>query len=374
MRTRVSHPIGRCIVAVAVVALLAGSVVPASAAPSNPAIEKMRKQAEAADRKLQDLGDEVEMRGEELAQIEDAVQGTREQISATEVDLEQANADLVRSQSLLDHRASTIYRNGQMDVVSVLVGATDFPDFISRLDLMRRIGNSDASIVSSVKDARSRVEASKRKLEARQSEQVALRSQARAKASEVQDALRTQENYTKSLKSDLKRLIEKERKRQAAIAAKLKAEAEARAKAIAKRNAQNRPFNGQLGGSHADVVSIAERFIGVPYVWGGTSPAGFDCSGLIMYCYREIGVYLPRTSRAQFHAGDYIPPDRTDLLEAGDLVFFGRGGDANQIHHVGLYVGGGMMIEAPYTGSSVRRSSLIARINTRGDYVGGCRP
>jgi len=374
VRTRIRPSIARCLVAVAVLVLLVGSVVPASAAPSNSAIEQKRKQAEAADRKLQDLGEEVEIRGEELAEIEDDVLKTRQQISATEVDLEKASADLAHSQLQLDRRASTIYRNGGMNVVSVLVGASDFPDFVSRLDLMRRIGNSDASIVSSVKDAKARVEASKRSLETRQEEQVALRSKARDKATEVQDALRTQASYTKGLKRELKQLIERERKRQEAVAAKLKAEALARAREIAKQNAHTQPFTGQLGGPHPEVVRIAERYLGVRYVWGGTTPSGFDCSGLMQYCYREIGIYLPRTSRTQFHAGSYIPPDRTDLLAAGDLVFFGRGGDANQIHHVGMYVGGGMMIEAPYTGARVRRSSLIARINSRGDYVGGCRP
>ncbi len=374
MRTLARTSVAHHLVGALVLALLVGSVVAADAAPSNSAIEKKRKQAESAEQRLQDLGETLESRGEELAEIEEAVSKTRRQISATEVDLANANADLAASQALLDRRASNIYRNGGTSVLSVLVGASDFGDFVSRLDLMRRIGVSDAAIVASVKDAKARVEASKRKLETRQAEELVQRAEARTKADQVAEALEKQERYANSMKADLKKLIEKERARQAAIAAKLKAEAKARAREIAERNKQSRPFNGQLGSPHPEVVSIAEKYLGVPYVWGGTSPSGFDCSGLVQYCYRQIGIDLPRTSRVQFHAGDYIPPDRLDLLKAGDLVFFGYDGDAGRIHHVGLYVGGGTMIHAPYTGARVSRSSLIARINSRGDYVGACRP
>lgn len=374
MRTRFRQSIARCLTVAVVVAISASLVVSASAAPSNALIEKKRQRAEDAEKKLQDLGADLEMRGAELEEIEAAVQKTRQQISATEADLEQASAELTRSQSQLHRRASTIYRNGNVSVVSLLVGASDFFDFISRLDLMRRIGDSDAAIVSSVREAKAHVEASKKSLETRQAEQVALRSEARNKADQVQEALDQQSRYTQSLQADLKLLIEKERKRQEAIAARLRAEAEARARAIALRNKRTLPFTGQLGAAHPEVVQIAEKYLGVPYVWGGTTPSGFDCSGLVLYCYREIGINLPRTSRTQFHAGAYIPPDRLDLLAAGDLVFFGYQGDVGKIHHVGLYVGGGMMIEAPYSGAHVRRSSLIARINSRGDYVGACRP
>jgi cell wall-associated NlpC family hydrolase len=72
--------------------------------------------------------------------------------------------------------------------------------------------------------------------------------------------------------------------------------------------------------------------------------------------------------------GKFIPPARTDLLEPGDLVFFGYGGDPNRIHHVGMYVGGGVFIHAPGTGGHVQYSSLTDRIRARRDYVGAVRP
>jgi cell wall-associated NlpC family hydrolase len=355
--------------------LLCAAFMSAAATPAlgvtNAAIRAKRRQADAATKKEQDLGAQLEARGEELAAIEAKVADTREQIRQTEADLAAANAELSRMQVQLDQRAMSIYRNGAGNMVSVLVGATDFSDFITRLDLMRRIGSSDAAIVSNVRDARERVEAMQRSLDSRQTEQMALRNAARDKQAEQQDAMAAQQRYLASIKTDLQKLIVKERKRQAAIAAKAAAAAAARARAAGR---SSKTSVGALGASHSSVVSIARKYLGVPYVWGGTSPSGFDCSGLTQYCYAKIGVSLPRTSRSQFQFGTAIPADRTDLLRAGDLVFFGTNGNPNLVHHVALYAGGGLMIEAPYTGAVVCVSSLYGRISSRHDYVGARRP
>src|SRR5680860_1798631 len=108
------------------------------------------------------------------------------------------------------------------------------------------------------------------------------------------------------------------------------------------------------------VVETAMRYRGVPYVWGGSSPSGFDCSGLVRYSFAQLGVSLPHSSRAQFKYGTAVARDN---LLPGDLVFFG-----SPIHHVGIYVGGGNMINAPYTGTNVRVDDISRR-----DYVGARR-
>ena len=373
------------IVAVALAVLLFGSgLSSASAAPTNAAISAKRVQVDAASKKADQLSTDLEMRGEELAQVEDAVAKTRQQMTATQADLEQADIDVNHAEALLGHRASSIYRNGPVDMVSVFVGATNFQDFITRLDLMRRIGQSDASIVATVKDAKGRVLTAKRTLETRQAEQLALRAQARGKQAEVAQAYRTQQAFIGGLTGELKALMAAERKRLERLAAEAAAKAAKAAQAQAARNAaragtnsrlHSLPFNpGKLGNSHADAVAVAKSCLGVKYVWGGTTPAGFDCSGLMLYSYDKIGIHLPRTSRAQFRAGAYIAPTRLDLLEPGDLVFFAVGGDPNRIHHVGMYIGGGDFIHAPETGQLVQISSLNGRIASRADYVGACRP
>lgn len=121
-------------------------------------------------------------------------------------------------------------------------------------------------------------------------------------------------------------------------------------------------FGGAVTGS--DVVSEAERFVGTPYVWGGESPTGFDCSGLVQYVYGQLGVTVPRTSEEQATAG--TPVAGLATAKPGDLVFFaGSDGTAASPGHVGIYVGDGMMIDAPYTGTDVQ----VQPVGAAGDVV-----
>jgi cell wall-associated NlpC family hydrolase len=91
------------------------------------------------------------------------------------------------------------------------------------------------------------------------------------------------------------------------------------------------------------------QYLGVPYVWGGASPSGFDCSGFSMYVYAQLGVSLPHHAASQYGMGT---PVSKDQLQAGDLVFF------NGLGHMGIYIGGGQFIHAPHTGDVVKISSL----------------
>jgi cell wall-associated NlpC family hydrolase len=104
-----------------------------------------------------------------------------------------------------------------------------------------------------------------------------------------------------------------------------------------------------VGAGHPEAATIAMRYLGVPYVWGGASPSGFDCSGLVMYVYAQLGISLPHYAAAQFNAGT---PVASDQLQPGDLVFF------DGLNHVGIYIGGGEMIHAPHTGDVVKISPL----------------
>jgi len=96
-------------------------------------------------------------------------------------------------------------------------------------------------------------------------------------------------------------------------------------------------------------VGIALRYLGVPYRWGGASPSGFDCSGLLVYVFAKVGVYLPHSSYMQFHLGRFVP---RSALQPGDAVFF------NGASHVGIYIGSGRFVHAPHTGDVVKISSL----------------
>jgi cell wall-associated NlpC family hydrolase len=113
------------------------------------------------------------------------------------------------------------------------------------------------------------------------------------------------------------------------------------------------------GTGRSAVVAIAQRYLGVPYVWGGASPRGFDCSGLAMYCYAQIGIGMSHGATDQQRQSK---PVSISALQPGDLVFFGS---ASYSHHVGIYVGGGQMIHAPHTGAVVSYGSIS------GAWIGG---
>lgn len=110
------------------------------------------------------------------------------------------------------------------------------------------------------------------------------------------------------------------------------------------------------------IVKYAKRWVGVPYVWGGSSPGGFDCSGLTSYVYRHFGISLPRTSYGQFRDGMRVA---RRALKPGDLVFF------HNVGHVGIYIGGGRFIHAPNRGSRVRIEAMTGWY--AGRYVGARR-
>ena len=121
-----------------------------------------------------------------------------------------------------------------------------------------------------------------------------------------------------------------------------------------------------------DIAAIAIQFayhqLGKPYVWGAEGDNFYDCSGLMQRAYKEAGVQLPRTSREQWYAGARVldPGD----LQPGDLVFGAKNlSDPGTIYHVGMYIGAGNMIVAPYTGAVVRIQPMI-----RNDYIGAVRP
>lgn len=115
------------------------------------------------------------------------------------------------------------------------------------------------------------------------------------------------------------------------------------------------------------IVEKAKEYIGVPYLWGGFTPMGFDCSGLVQYVYKQFGINLERTTYYQVHQGKIVGRNE---LRAGDLIFFTTNDeDPNDISHVGLYVGNDLFIQAPKPGDTVRISNLNSAYYSNRYYV-----
>ena len=127
----------------------------------------------------------------------------------------------------------------------------------------------------------------------------------------------------------------------------------------------NIPTN-TLGGQ---AVALAYQFLGVPYVWGGATPSGFDCSGLTMYVYARLGIKLGHYTGFQYYEGRRVPREQ---LQPGDLVFF-HANSAGVPGHEGMYVGNGSFIHAPHTGDVVKISSMYDPSYAL-SYLGAVRP
>lgn len=138
-------------------------------------------------------------------------------------------------------------------------------------------------------------------------------------------------------------------------------------KSTSKQTTSSQPVATSASSKGQAIVNTAMQYLGVPYVWGGTSPRGFDCSGLVQYVCRANGISVNRVAADQRKNGSYV---KRENLQPGDLVFFARGG--GRIHHVGIYVGNGNMIHAPQTGDVVKISSIETSYR-RQTYAGAVR-
>ena len=335
----------------------------ATAAPSNAAIRAKSAEIAAATKKVDEYAAQVELASEAFFEAQGRLEQTESDIAVVTARLAALESDLERQQVVLGERVADIYRGGDVDALEVIFGVRSFRAAVVAIDYLTRVSESDAQMVADIRVTRSQVASVSKELAEKRTVQVAELAQADAARTKVESTLADQRAYLDQLGGELAKLIEKERARLAAAAA---------AKAAAQKPVSGgRSSSGELGSGHPEVVTLARTFVGVvPYLWGGTTPDGFDCSGLALYCYRESGIYLPRTSRSQYEVGQFIPAERTDLLQPGDLLFFGYDRDPDRIHHVAIYSGGGKMIHAPYTGVMVSETYLSAR----SDYVGAVRP
>jgi cell wall-associated NlpC family hydrolase len=276
-----------------------------------------------------------------------------------------AERELATAQAALDERARSTYIAGPGWFVAGLVGADDPADALARLPLQRAVLDADLALVDRVSRAKTTLDDTRSRLSARLVDQArgaelldAKRAQAERLAAEIGRELRTMDRRVASL-------IEQDRRQE---------EASQRAAftdyLAAARAAGTAPIrDGRASAAARQAVAVALAQLGSPYVWGASGPGTFDCSGLTSFAYAAAAVTIPRVSRAQFAAYASHPVDPLHLVP-GDLVFFAdTPTNPATIHHVGMYIGKGLMVEAPHTGAVVRISSIW-----RSGYAGAVRP
>lgn len=306
----------------------------------------------------------MEIASENYNKANDEYQKARSRLEDIERQLANTGERLTHFEKLLTIRVKGIYRNGTPDVMAWVLEATDFSDLVGRLRMLSLIAEQDARMVKTIREIRERlgdleraqkVETTKAEREKNRREE--YRSEVEAREAEYKAEIAR-------LKAYYDRLAKNEAKLSVAYARQV-----ARERAAALGNESGWiPPPGWVPppGGRPEAVTLAMKEIGKPYVWGAEGPDSFDCSGLMLYVYRQLGIEIPRVSRDQYWAGMRVT--RTQLLP-GDLVFFSYSGSPSGIHHVGMYIGSGKFIHAPHSGDVVKISDL----DTRSGFVGGTR-
>jgi cell wall-associated NlpC family hydrolase len=273
-------------------------------------------------------------------------------------ELRVAQSNLKKSRRAIERRLVSLYTSEQSSTLEVVLGAKSLDDVLNRIENADRVSTLDSQVLKEVKVFRASVKLHERQLAAAKAAQERLVAERAAQRRAVQAKLAERRQMLSSIKGQIAQLLSAQRARSLQMARI----ARARLASTQRESAQQAEDTvvgvtaaapegvtvappSQYGG----VVGVAMSYLGVPYAWGGGSPAGFDCSGLVAYAYAQVGVSLPHSSYAQYGVG--VPVSK-DQVQAGDLVFF------DGLGHVGIYIGGGQFVHAPHSGDVVKVSSL----------------
>jgi peptidoglycan DL-endopeptidase CwlO len=287
----------------------------------------------------------------QLAQIQHELRVNR-------YELHVAKRNLSESQRTIAKRLVTLYTTDQTSTLEVILGAKNLDDMINRMDSAKSVTALDTSILSQVKTFRTAVKRHGTLLAHARTTQARVVSERAAAKRSIESKINEQDRLLSSIKGQIAQIIAADAAQQQRLAT------EARARLLNARLTAQPGLDTVVGVSaiapsadtviappptYTGVASIALSQLGTPYVWGGGAPGGFDCSGLVMWAYAQVGVSLPHSSYAMY---GYGVPVSEDQLAPGDLVFF------DGLGHVGMYIGGGQFVEAPHAGGVVQISNL----------------
>ena len=372
------------VAAAATLALVAGATLAFSAvADASPQSDLAAQQQRATEleHQIEANGTRVSILDEQFTNAQLAIQRATDQINTDEAALraKAARTNSVRAQ--LAARGAELYMGAGNPSPLVALDVANAEQLGMRSQYGAAAADRDRQLLAEVQVAVEQLGLQRSALEHARAAAVKQRDQLDAARIQINQATSQQQQLLSQVTGNIKTLVQQiqvaqERQQEAAARAAMarvaqqEAAAAQQAQVTAGASSSGNPSGAYAGpspnvpppGPQAQVaVSTAEAQLGKPYVYAGAGPDVFDCSGLTMFAWAAAGVSLPHNAEAQFQA---LPHVSIDQLQPGDLVFFG-----SPIHHVGMFVGNGTMIEAPYTGVNVRYRSIY-----RPDFAGAARP
>jgi cell wall-associated NlpC family hydrolase len=388
----------RAIAFTAVLALIAtGAYAPVAHATPQADLASEQQRAEQLQAEIEANGNRVSILDERYLTTQLAIQRATDQLNADQARVEEKARETDRLRELLADRAAELYMDAGNPTPLAGFDVTSPQALGSRSAYSAAAADQDHQLLDNARvaiedlgvqqralaDARARAEAESNRLETTRRQITAATAQQEELLGQVNGRIKTlvdeiQAEKERAAQAAARASMERLAREQAAERAQAAADAAARQESTTSRSSDGGSTTTATGSgsspttvppqdlpapsSHAQVaVDTAEAQLGKPYVYAAAGPDSFDCSGLTMYAWAAAGVSLPHNAEAQYNSLPHVP---MDALEPGDLVFFG-----NPIHHVGMFVGNGTMIEAPYTGVNVRYHSIY-----RDDFAGAARP
>jgi cell wall-associated NlpC family hydrolase len=351
---------------------LALAALAAGAARAHPTAQIRAEQAHerAVVAQIDTIGRNLEgvVQQYDAAQIE--LQQVKGKLRRNEVALHVAKGNFHVAQRRLMSRIFSLYVNGAPSAIDVIAGAKSISQMIDRAESAQVLSNQDSALGKQALRFEQMVQRRERQLKKLKARRQAAVGALAAKKQQIDSALARQKQLLASIHTTIEHLQAQEAAREQRLRAEAEARlrAELRARRAAAQAAAAQPStpvqspttSGVVappvsvpvvasGAGHSAAASIALRYLGVPYVWGGASPSGFDCSGLVMYVYAQLGISLPHYTVAQWGATSHISLSQA---QPGDLVFF------DGLGHVGIYLGNNQFVHAPHTGTVVQVASL----------------
>ena len=339
-RRAASAVVAACVVCVAL--LSAAAVAPA--APPAQDLASAQAQAAGVRREVSRLDRKAEVAIEKynLARVE--LDDLNVQLIAMRADLSRAETQLDVARAVLGERMADMYKNGDVSVLDILLSVGDFTQIDTQIGYFQQISQADEDAVAGISKLEASVARLTGQIEDDRAKALEREKVLDARRADVEDQLAQRKALLGELDAQVKELLRQQALRDAMASQRL---ADAAGVDI-----------GSINGTAAQIALVKEtmRYLGIPYVWAGASPSGgFDCSGLVMYVYAKFGVSFAHGATVQAYQGTPVPFDK---LEPADLVFFGT---PAFYHHVGIYIGNGLFIEAPHTGDVVKVSELAGR-------------